>query len=52
MTASISPVLSLWSAALRRLRLCWWQWARHELQLQNPAHPDLPLIVRRIRELS
>lgn len=52
MTDSISPVLSLWSEAWRRLRLFGWTWARHDLQLINAAHPDLPMIVRRIRELQ
>lgn len=50
--AALTPVFSLWGEGLRRLSLLWWRWARRELQHKNAAHPDLPRIVRRIRELE
>jgi hypothetical protein len=34
------------------IRLHWWKWARTELQRKNPAHPDLPGIVLKIRSLQ
>ena len=49
MTAGINPVCELWGEALRALKLRWWRWALSEI---SPTHPDVPLIVRRIRELE
>lgn len=48
----IAPLLRLWSEAWRRARLLGWTWARHDLQLIDATHPDLPMIVRRIAELE
>lgn len=36
---------------IREALILWWTWARHDLQLKNPAHPDLPEIVLRLRDL-
>lgn len=36
----------------REAALRWWRWALCELQRKDPTHPDLPMIVHRIRELS
>jgi hypothetical protein len=48
----MSPLIALWRSALRGLVRSWWRWALHDLQAQDAAHPDLPLIVRRLRELQ
>lgn len=48
----IEAVTGLWAEAWRRTRLMGWMWARRDLQMKNAAHPDLPMIVRRIRELQ
>jgi hypothetical protein len=43
--ASIAPLL-------KQARITWWRRARAELTMKDPMHPDLPVIVRRIRELE
>lgn len=48
----LQPVTGLWSEAWRALCLAGWKWARHDLQLKDAAHPDLPRIIRRISELQ
>lgn len=39
------PIWRMWC-------LAWWRWARRELQQRDPFHPDLPGIVRRIRDIE
>jgi hypothetical protein len=42
--ASIRPLL-------REAAIAYYRWARHDLQHKNPHHPDLTLIVTRLRDL-
>jgi hypothetical protein len=39
----------MWMRALRQLVALWWRWALAEI---HPLHDDVPMIVRRIRELQ
>lgn len=48
----LTPIANLFREVLRRVYLLGWKWARHELQNRNATHPDLPRILRRIRELE
>lgn len=48
MNALLRPLRPL----LRLAQIAWFNWARRELQQRDPTHPDLPLIVRRLRDLE
>lgn len=37
---------------IREIKVRFYQWARHDLQHKNPAHPDLPEVIQRLRELE
>lgn len=39
------PLVNLW-------KLAYFRWARRDLQIKDPTHPDLPYVVRRIAELE
>lgn len=45
----LTPVLRLWSEAVRRMRVAGFRWALAEMP---PLHPDVPFVVRRLNELS
>jgi hypothetical protein len=36
---------------IREVAIAWYRWALHDLQIKNPHHPDLFLIVVRLRDL-
>lgn len=36
---------------VREALIAYYRWARHDLQHKNPHHPDLLLIVHRLRDL-
>lgn len=36
---------------VREAGIFFYRWARHDLQHKNPTHPDLPHVVRRLRDL-
>jgi len=48
----LAPVLRLLADAIRRARLAYYRWARHDMQRRNPCHPDLPYVIRRISALE
>jgi hypothetical protein len=37
---------------IREVQIAYYRWARHDLQMKNPHHPDLLLIVHRLRDLN
>jgi hypothetical protein len=46
-----AAVRALWPL-LRPALIAWWRWALRELQQRDPSHPDIPEIVRRLRDLE
>lgn len=46
---SLSPITTLWAEAWRLACIAGFRWALREIR---PLHPDVPYIVRRLRELQ
>lgn len=49
MATALSPITGLWTEAWRWACIAGFRWALREI---HPLHPDLPYILRRLRELE
>jgi hypothetical protein len=48
MTRLYRSIKPIWDLA----RLYYYRWARHDLTIKNPMHPDLPEIIHAINALE